>query len=226
MDENVIESLKKNHLFTGLSEIEILQILSKINYKLKSYRKNDIVFLNNEYCKDLVILLNGSLRSEFYKKNGSSVMIEVHKAPAVIAPAFLFGKQQCFPVNVVSECNSTILLIPKNMFLEEMLSEREILLNYLNMVCSKTQFLAEKVRFYSAYDLRQRIIHYLINNYDLEEGKSIRLSITLKELSEILGVERPSISRILKQLCEVGLIEYCSKKIKILNFTELRCDLE
>ncbi len=75
MEKNIIEFLKKNHLFNGLSEIRISQILSKINYKIKSYRKNDLVFLNNEYCKDLVILLDGSLRSGFYKDNGSSVMI-------------------------------------------------------------------------------------------------------------------------------------------------------
>ncbi len=226
MNEIFIESLTKHKLFKGLTNNKILQMFSEIKYNLKSYEQNDLVFLYNDKCNDLVILLDGCLRCEIYKPNGSSVVIEVHKAPATIAPAFLFGIKRCFPVNVVSVNKSTIMFISRKVFLEIIFTESKVLQNYLDLICTKTQILSEKLRFHSVFNLRQKIIYYLINNCDLKDGKSVKLSVTLKELSEILGVERPSISRAIKQLCNEGLISYSSKQIRILNLIELKRDLE
>ncbi len=56
---------------------------------------------------------------------------------------------------------------------------------------------------------------FLIFESGRQDSKTIKLSISKKELAEKFGVERPSLQRELRKMKDDGLIDYDSKIIEL-----------
>jgi CRP-like cAMP-binding protein len=154
--------LKECILFKGLIEEELVEIFSSINYKEKTYSKDEVVANSDEECRKLMIILDGSVKGEMVDFSGRTIKIEDIESPRVLAPAFLFGKNNRYPVSIVANNNVTILSISKATFIELLMSNKKILTNYLNSISNQAQFLSAKIRFLSFQTIKGKIAHYLL----------------------------------------------------------------
>ena len=67
---------------------------------------------------------------------GKVITIEEILPPRPLAPAFLFGKQNRYPVNIVANGEVTILSVPRDDFLKMMQNNEQILRNFVDIVSS------------------------------------------------------------------------------------------
>ena len=86
---------------------------------------------------------------------------------------------------------------------------------YLALLC----LLALLLRYLEVFT--SCIYYYLINEYKIQKSKNIRLNITKEKLAQSLGVTRPSLSRELINMKEVGVLEYDRNNILILDLEEI-----
>jgi CRP-like cAMP-binding protein len=144
------------------------------------------------------------------------IKIEDIPAPGALASAFLFGNRKRFPVNVVSVSDGELLIIEKPDFLKLLMRNDIILVNFLDMISNRSQFLSEKIKFLNFKTIKDKLAHYILQKAGKEKS-SILLDLTQQELAGFFGVARPSVARALGDLEEEGLIEAKGKNIKILN---------
>ena len=71
-------------------------------YHTKVYRKGDILARQGDICNRLVILTKGSVRGEMIDDSGRLIKVEDITAPRAIAPLFLFGNENRYPVEVTA----------------------------------------------------------------------------------------------------------------------------
>ena len=105
-------------IFIGLNETEILNLLDAIHFQVKKFKKDEIVAISGETVQNLYILLSGSVKGEMIDYSGKTIKIEDVEVPKPLATAFLFGKQNKFPVTVTAQNNVNILSIPVSEFLK------------------------------------------------------------------------------------------------------------
>nr|MDA3780845.1 Crp/Fnr family transcriptional regulator [Bacteroidales bacterium] len=86
------EILVNSSLFKGLNLREIEDLLSQITYKNKKYKKNEIIVFSGSELFGINILIRGSVRGEMTDFSGKVIKIEDLESPRMLAPAFLFGK--------------------------------------------------------------------------------------------------------------------------------------
>ena len=60
-----------------------------------------------------------------------------------------------------------------------------------------------------------------MTEYKLQNSRTIKLKMTKEKIAESLGVTRPSLSRELINMKEIGLIDYSRSYIEILNLEEI-----
>jgi CRP/FNR family transcriptional regulator, dissimilatory nitrate respiration regulator len=148
--------------------------------------------------------------------SGKTIKIEDVEAPRPLAAAFLFGKNNLFPVTVTANHNVKILSVPVNGFLKILQYNTRILINYLNSISSRSQFLSQKIHFLSFKTIKEKIAHFLLQNAG-PTLHSIELKTTQQHLAELFGVTRPSLARVLSEMQNEKLIRIERKTITLLN---------
>ena len=200
----MFESLNKAFLFKGLSKEDIESILKTINYYTKSYVNEEYIAFRGDKVDSYVILIEGELVAEMQKINGKVIKIETLLPFADIAPAFLFGVDNTFPVDLYATQNSKLLFIPKEELLKLLQKNTKILENTLNSFSNRTQFLSKKLWF-SNKTIEEKLATHILENLDKNNQWHIKKSIT--DLANIFGVSRPSLSRVITSLVEENILE-------------------
>jgi CRP/FNR family transcriptional regulator, dissimilatory nitrate respiration regulator len=89
-------------VFRGIPENEIKGLIEKIHFQIKKFSKGEVVAIGGETVHNLYILLSGSVKGEMIDYSGKTIKIEDVEAPKPLATAFLFGKDNKFPVTVTA----------------------------------------------------------------------------------------------------------------------------
>lgn len=214
---DMFEKLKNCILFRGLTEEQLMELFSNINYKEKQYTKDDIVAHSDDECRSLLIVLNGSVKGEMVDFSGKTIKIEDIESPRALAPAFLFGQNNRYPVTIVANNAATIVSISKDSFITMLMSNKLILTNYLNSISNRAQFLSTKIRFLSFQTIKGKIAHFLLQIRKKTKSDSFVLPKSQSEMSELFGVARPSLGRAIRELDRDGLIKAEGKQVKIID---------
>ncbi|MBN2165204.1 MAG: Crp/Fnr family transcriptional regulator [Marinilabiliaceae bacterium] len=203
-------------LFIGLTIVQIEAVLGQVSYQIKKFSRGQTVVLSGEECRYLYIVMEGSVKGEMNDFSGKVIKIEDIEAPRPLAVAFLFGKDNYYPVNIVANSDVKFLIIPKTSVLQLLQLNEIFLNNYLNVVSNRAQFLSDKLRFISFRSLKGKLAHYLLN-LSGGEAKEVVLPHSQEELAEMFGVARPSLGRSIRELHNSGIIKASAKYIQILD---------
>jgi CRP-like cAMP-binding protein len=200
-----VVSLAKLDLFENITLGELEKILQSSNGTMFSYQPGEIIKFKGEECNELLILLIGEVQAQMQNEEGKMIVVENIKSPNVLASAFLFSSKNFYPVDIIAKDKVKILSFPKEKVVEICQQNKKFLLNLLRNMGDKITLLSEKLYLFSLSDLKERIVRYL---FQISNGREqFKLPTTKEELSKILGVARPSLSRIFSQLVKEGLIE-------------------
>lgn len=200
----MFEKLTKSIIFKGLSKEEIENIFKEINYYTKTYVNEEFVAFRGDKVDSYMILLEGEFIAEMQKINGKVVKIENLQPMADIAPAFVFGLDNHFPIDLYAIKASKLLFIPKGELLKLLQKNSKILENILNSFSNRTQFLSKKLWF-SNKTIEEKLATHILENLDQKEIWTIKKSIT--DLANIFGVSRPSLSRVITGLVDDNILE-------------------
>jgi CRP-like cAMP-binding protein len=208
--------LADSPLFRGLTTGQIEAILLDIPHRIRKYKSGYMISQGGEQVNSLMVVISGVVKGEMADYSGRVIKIEDIPAPGAIAPAFLFGNKNRFPVNVIAVTNSELLVIDKSDFLKLLTSNNEILVNFLDMISNRSQFLSEKIKFLNFKTIKGKLAQYILKLAG-DQKSEIVLDRTQNDLSDFFGVARPSVARALGEMEAAGYLEVKGKKIKILN---------
>ena len=208
--------LIQSPLFNGISDEECRELFSKIHYQLRKFEKDAIVVQGGADVTHLFVVLAGSVRGEMIDYSGKTVKIEDIEAPRPLAAAFLFGKENRFPVTVTANKNASLLAIPVVEFLKLLQLNTRLLRNYLNSISTRAQFLSQKLHFLSFKTIKEKVAHFLLQEAG-DRFNSFELKNTQQQLAELFGVTRPSLARVLGDMQNEGLIKMEKKTVTLLD---------
>jgi CRP-like cAMP-binding protein len=212
--------LGKSPLFKGLVDTEIESLINSVNYRVRFYPAGSVAALAGEEIASVMIVLSGSMKGEMTDLAGRTIKIEDVSPPQALASAFIFGAGAQYPVNVIANIDSELLIIGKADYLTLMANDRRILSNYLTVVCTKALFLSGKLRFLSFHTIKGKYAHYLSSLPGAASGR-VQIDRTQQELSEFFGVTRPSLARAIGEMEKDGLISVERREVRILDIRGL-----
>lgn len=217
--------LSQSPVFRGIPENKLEELFKDVHFQVKKYWKDELVVSAGDPCDRLSIVQLGSVKAEMNDYSGKTIKIEDIEAPYPLATAFLFGKDNQFPVTVVANTSVEIVNIPKAEFVKLLQKDMQILNNYLNAISTRTQFLSRKLKFLSFRTIKQKIAHYLLEQAGAKL-QVVELPHSQGQLAEIFGVTRPALARTLGEMSKDGYIELQRRYIKIMDKEKMNRLLE
>ena len=217
----MIPVLVNTHLFRGITPERLFADLEEISFHTRSYKKGEILAQQGAVCNRLVILTKGSVRGEMIDYSGRLIKVEDIAAPRAIAPLFLFGEENRYPVEVTANEPTEVIELPKSSVLSLFRKNEQFLENYMNLSANYARTLSDKLFFMSFKTIRQKLASYLLRLYKQQQQTHITLDRSQQELSDYFGVSRPSLARELAHMQEDGLLIADRKHITILQKEQL-----
>jgi CRP/FNR family transcriptional regulator, dissimilatory nitrate respiration regulator len=210
------DKLSKSPLFSGMATDSIEAILASVSHRVRKFSAGSLISQSGEPVSSFMMVTEGTVKGEMVDDAGRVIKIEDIPAPGALATAFIFGSRNRFPVNVVAITDVGILLIDKPDFLKLLMKNDIILVNFLNMISNRSQFLSEKIKFLNFKTIRGKLAHFILQRAGKDKA-AIMIEMTQSDLADFFGVARPSVSRALGELQQEGYIEVSGKNIRILN---------
>lgn len=197
----VRDLLLQTPIFEGCSKADVDQLLQS-PHAVRAYDAGAIVVKIGDECRSLMVLLEGSVEARMGGEEGREVVIDRHRAPAILAPAFLFATRTVMPVEVTAVAFSHVLFLNRDGFFTFMQGHPVVLHRFLQVISDRAQMLSQKVRGFAVTGLRGRVMTYLEKFGAIEN---------VSETAERLGVARPSLSRLLAEMVSDGTVENTAK---------------
>lgn len=209
--------LTKVSLFKGLNPDKIAKCLTEADFKIKEYKKNEIVFFRGDILKKIIIILKGAARGEMQKFNGDTIVINQMKAGEVLASAFLFGKNNVFPVDLIALENSEFLFLDKEKYLDLIQSDKRLLLNFIREISNKSQYLSKRIWFnFTHKTIEEKVLSYIKEN---AQDDKIKFLPSISALAKKFEVTRPALSREISSLCKRKILKKIENNVYIINFS-------
>ena len=223
--ENIIKIIKKNQLFSGVSEENIKNISKDIKYYIKTYNKGEIIEHEDDECRSLSLVLSGVVEIQRLYLNGKYIVLNRLNEGDVFGEALVFSKARTYPATVISLNESKVLFIDKSDILKIFTKEEKVLENFISLLSNKVFILNSKIKSISFKSVRQKVIGYILNEVKEQKSNSIMLKNTKEEIAALLAIPRPSLSRELINLRNLGYIKFDRKKITVLDIESLEEEL-
>ncbi|MBN1648251.1 MAG: Crp/Fnr family transcriptional regulator [Spirochaetales bacterium] len=213
--EDILKKISTLSLFNGIDITQFSSFFAGIKYYKKTYQKNTALILQGMPYKALYIMISGRCVGQMSDSSGKIIKIEDFEAPYALASALLFSDDNHIPVTVWAKTTVELLIIKKEDLIFLCLKNKLFLLNLLNDIANKFSFISNKLMYLQFKSLEEKILYYLHKQNPDFDG-FITLKKSIQELSNIFGVERPSLSRTLARMHKKGLIVRYKKRIKLI----------
>lgn len=208
-------------LFAEIDKTEQQAFLTRLVSNKKVVEKGQIVARQGDQIKHLYLLVKGIVRTEMITQEGNSLEIEFIDAVRPLAPAFVFAQNNRFPVDVITIEECHFLLIPKEVWLSEMMRNETLLTNFLRLNSNMTVFLSQKLQMISIKSIKGKLSLFILE-HTTEEKNHFTLKRNRTQLAEYFGVQRPSLARTISELVDKGVISIDKREVTVLKRDELR----
>lgn len=188
--------LKKLPLFEQCNHSDLQHLLSH-PHKRKEYSPSTLVMRLGDPYHSLMAITEGTVEVRMGSDEGREIVIEHVTGPRLLAPVFLYAEDNSMPVEITTTTEAVIWYINRAGFHDFMHKHPHIMSAFLHSVSEQALFLTGKVRSFATKSLQGRVLEHL----DTHDNIS---NIAL--VSEMLGVARPSLSRILSEMQSNGHI--------------------
>jgi CRP-like cAMP-binding protein len=222
---NLLSLLPKCSLFKNKSPEEIQQLLAKTNYKIESYKENEVIFSPLQAADKMGIILSGTVDVQKLFPTGKVVIIERKKSPDLIGESSVFSRLEHYPDTVAAGKPCKILFFMKNELLALFARDRDFMSNFLEAASNSTLILKHKIGILCLDSIQEKIagflIHYKKHADDANNCNLVTLPFSKKAWAEYMNVSRTSLSRELRALETEGIISFEQRTIEIKDWNRL-----
>ncbi len=207
-----------NRLFRGISETELKRMLECAKFNYKKYHKGDVIFRQDESVENYYVLLKGQVMIAKHLISGKKNILYIVRENQV------FGEEQTFQYEAWAVSDVELIEMPKTFFYSFCTNvckhHKQLIQNIIEILSMKEGLAVKKINIISAASLKERISIWMLEEAD-DQGV-VQVEMNREELSDYLGVARPSLSRTLMQMQSEGIIKVEKKQMQILDMKKIR----
>ncbi len=213
--------LLNSPLFRGLTTDELSLLFSQVKHQVRHFRAGELLAQAGDPVEKALILMEGRLQGEMIDFAGNSLKIEELDPPQMVAAAFLFGPKGISPVFLSAKTDGKILVIQKKDFTGMLSFEPRVMVNYINIVSGKAQFLSGKITFLSLKTIKEKIAYFIMQRMKNSGNGHVPIDQTQTNLADLFGVTRPSLSRTILEMEKQDIFVWSRDHIVIKDLRKL-----
>ncbi|MCC3144468.1 Crp/Fnr family transcriptional regulator [Halanaerobium sp. Z-7514] len=210
--------------FSSLTNSEI-ELIDQIVIK-RTFKKGEYIFFEGEKGDKFYIIEEGQVKLIKMIANGDEQILNIFSKNDIIAEIVAFDKGN-YPASAVTMSKTRVLVFEQERLEELILDHPQIAVKLLREMSHRLRRAQENVRDLALKDSSARVaglLVFLARRYGEKKKDKIvlDLSLTQKELANMIGSSRETVSRVLAKFENQKLIKTSRKKIYIFELDKLK----
>lgn len=218
--KNLSLTLKACPLFMGISETEMVSLLSCLNAREVSVSKGEVIFAEGDRPEYVGIVLVGNVHIVQEDYWGDQAILASVGAGGLFGEAFSAAEAEALPLSVIAHTDCEILLIdckrimttcPRTCVFHARLTQ-----NLMKVIANKNIALTQKIEHITKKSVKNRVLSYLSECARLEGSNTFTIPFDRQGLADYLSVERSALSNTLGKMRDDGIIEFKKNRFTLL----------
>lgn len=210
--DNVVDLIAEIPLFRGMSSAEKEEFLSSANYKIKSYKKGELIFREGQTSEYMGIVLEGMAVVEHSDVWGNNTVLGSAKDGEVFGEVYAALPQTPLLISVTAAENTKVMLIDISDILNGASGGEgykiRILTSLLKICAKKSLELSRKILHSGSKTIRGRLMSYFSECVQKTDGYNFKIAYNRQQLADYLGVDRSAMCSELSKMQKDGIISY------------------
>lgn len=207
-----LEYIRQSHLFDGIGDDEIVQILNCLGYSIRLYRKDKVIAMEGNDIRYIGIVLQGAVDMVKEDLWGNKDMLTRMLPGDLFGETFACGIEAESVVTFVASATTEALIVPFNRVLKTCSNacgfHEKLIRNFIFMIARKNKALMQKLEVVTKKSLREKILAYLSQQAQEQQAKYIQIPLGRKELADYLCADRSSLTRELSGMKKEKIIDF------------------
>lgn len=210
----IYEKLLLFPLFQGMSRDDLELVAGHTRFGFSKMNQGSTIVTEGDDCRQLLFLINGTLRVETMADDRSYMVVEQLEAPVILQPEVIFGYTQRYTHTYIAKTDVNLITVGKDEVLR--LSEDFLVfrLNLLNMFATQTQKSSRLLWQHVPVTLEDRIVRFFAHHCIYPAGPKM-FHVLMNRLAEELNDSRLDVSRALNALQRDGKIVLHRGRVEI-----------
>ena len=183
-----------NNLLQTLNEEERRLI------KIVSLNKEQTLFLENEICESVGLIIEGEIEIVSYSFTGKEIVFNTLSTNMIFGNNLIFSSDPRYKGSVISKTNSNVALIGKKLLINLLKNNEAFLLEYLKVQSDTGKQLNFQIKLLSLESAEERFLYYLHSKGGAINYKSIT------SLARTIYLQRETLSRLITKLINKKII--------------------
>ncbi len=190
------------------------------------YKKDEIILRNGDLPQGLMFLKSGYSRLESISKEGKELTLVIYR-PGEFFPVVwtFFGKEpSIYNLEALTDCE--IIRVPREEFLDFIEVNVDVFFDITRHIITRFQLALKRMTYLTFGNASSKLASILLINgkeFGVKkiEGTEIQIPFTHRDISNLAGLTRETVSIELKKFEKRGLIRYNKKLIVLKNLKGL-----
>jgi CRP-like cAMP-binding protein len=188
-------------------------------------KKGDFLVHKGDSCTGFYITVHGNIKISFISMEGKEHVVRIVGPGQSFSEAMMFLDKPS-PTTVQTITAAKVLFVPKSVIFQCIIDDANCMNGMFASLSRRILLLASELESLTLDSSQQRVIGYLLQNLHPEHAKfsksAIELPANKSTIALHLNLAPETLSRVLHQLSEKGLIQVEGKVIRILDIEKLR----
>jgi len=204
----LIQQLQRLDLFQGLSESSLETIRQAAS--LRRIPAGGFFFFQGDEAEWIFVLVEGRLKISQSTIDGQQVLLRL-VTPCALFGGIAFSQQETYPANALADEDSLALCWSKARLMEFVASEPQLALNAIRMMADHVLEFQERFSQLATQRVERRLARSILRlasqaGRKIEDGVLIDLPLSRQDLAEMNGTTLYTVSRIMSQWEQLGLV--------------------
>ncbi len=195
-----IEDLKSINIFSSLNDKE-LNLIKKFSSKI-SYTKNTIICLSGDPATFFAGIIKGKIKVSSFSESGKEIAFYYLYPKDCFGEMSIFDKKSYRSATLTTVSKSEIIIIKNVDFIRLINEIPSLFIKLGEILADRLRHSNKKVESMCFFTLKQKVTDFLIECCE----KSNNYVCSQKEIVEFTGANRESISRVISEMRNNGII--------------------
>lgn len=226
--EETRRCLQELIIFSRMEENEV-RLICERSFE-KRYKKGEIIFFEDNNDRNLYILVEGRVMLTIFSPDGKEKVLTILQVGDIFGDMSLFDQDtHLITAEVIAEARLIIISFAD---LETIIrQEPGVAIKIIEALAKKTRLLTGQIRELVFQDAEGRLASLFLRfiedfGVEVKSGKMIDIVLTHQDIANLIGSSRVTVTKLMNQFMDEGLIKIYKRKIIIKDMEKLKNKIE
>jgi CRP-like cAMP-binding protein len=214
-DPQQLEGLRAHHLFAGLSPPQLQRVLA--TSQVDEYEPGQLLFDRGQPAQHFFIVLAGQVNLVLYSKAGEEKIVDILGPGQSFAEAVMFMEGSVYPVTATAAARSQVARFSNRDYVLNLRESPDTCLRMLGHLSQRLHMRLREIEYLTLESATYRLVRLIESRLPPDQGgpTEITLAESRQELASRLSMKPETLSRILRQLSNAGVIVVQGRSLQV-----------